>query len=293
MNLKQQITMQTESQQQYVKDTFEEYLGKHDHVSASDIKTFLKSPLGYYYQKNIAEKKQSEGRHFSIGSALHEIILEPELFITNYVVAPKFDKRTKEGKLNFEMFELHSANKTILFEDEMDMIKQIADNAVNNKTFVELLKNSYRELSFYTVDDKTGIKLRMRPDIMPIDKSTLVDIKSCTDSSPRSFKSDVYKYGYSVSAAFYGDFLKRENYVFAAMEKQPPYQVALYSLDDDMMEYGRKQYRMGLDLLRWSIDNNYWCNYNEFEILKECYELQNLNDFFDILEKSEAITILK
>jgi hypothetical protein len=89
------------------------------------------------------------------------------------------------------------------------------------------------------------------------------------------------------------DFLNRENYVFCAIEKSAPYQTALYVLDDEMTEYGRKQYRMGLDLLKWSMDNNYWCSYNEFEILKECYELENLADFFDIINKSEKITILR
>jgi hypothetical protein len=89
------------------------------------------------------------------------------------------------------------------------------------------------------------------------------------------------------------DFLKRENYVFCAIEKQAPYQTALYILDDEMVEYGRGQYRMALDLLKWSKDNDYWCSYNEFEILKECYELGNLDDFMDIKDKSEKITIIR
>jgi hypothetical protein len=89
------------------------------------------------------------------------------------------------------------------------------------------------------------------------------------------------------------DFANKENYVFAAMEKQQPYQVSLYILDDDMIEYGRQQYRMGLDLIKWSFDNNYWCDYNEFEILKECYHLGNLDDFMEIKTKSNRITVLR
>jgi hypothetical protein len=123
-------------------------------------------------------------------------------------------------------------------------------------------------------------------------KSTIVDIKSCLDSSPKQFKGNVYSYGYSLSAAFYSDFLNRENYIFAAIEKQEPYQTALYSLNDEMMEYGRTQYRLGLDLLKWSYDNNYWCDHNEFEILKECHELGNLEQFFEISNNSVKITIL-
>lgn len=275
----------------YVKDTFAEYLGKKDYVSASELKNFLKSPSTYYYDK-YTEKERSDERHFSIGSALHELILEPELFKSNYIISPKIDRRTKEGKAKFEEFTLSALGKTILFEDEMDMIVKMANNAIVNHTFMELLTDSYRELSCYTQDQKTGIKLRMRPDIMPKSKNTLVDIKSCLDSSPRMFKNNVYSYGYSISAAFYCDYLKRENYVFAAIEKQAPYQASLYLLNDEMIEYGRTQYRMALDLLKWSMDNNYWCSYNEFEILKECYHLGNLDEFMNVKESSQLITIL-
>lgn len=275
----------------YVKDTFPEYLGKKDHVSASDIKNFLKSPKYYFWNKyNKVEK--DDGRHYVIGSALHEMIMEPHLFNSNYVVMPKVDKRTKEGKLAYENFLIEAQGKTIINEEEMLMIVEMVKNATENKTFVSLLENSYRELSAYLVDEKTGLKIRMRPDIMCQSKSTIVDIKSCLDSSPKQFKGNVYSYGYSLSAAFYSDFLNRENYIFAAIEKQEPYQTALYSLNDEMMEYGRTQYRLGLDLLKWSYDNNYWCDHNEFEILKECHELGNLEQFFEISNNSVKITIL-
>lgn len=59
-----------------------------------------------------------------------------------------------------------------------------------------------------------------------------------------------------------------------------------------MIEFGKKQYRMGLDLMKWSFDNDFWCDYNQFEVLKECYELESLDNFFDTLEKSELIKIL-
>lgn len=275
----------------YVKDTFPEYLSKKDHVAASDLKNFLKSPLTYYYNRFVKVDKEDE-RHFSIGSGLHEIILEPHLFQSNYLVAPKIDRRTKEGKIQYEQFYAEAKGKTVLFEDEMEMIRQMAENALKSPTLMELMKDSNRELSCYTTDPITRLKLRMRPDSLAKTKSTITDIKSCQDSSPKKFKGDVYSYGYSISAAYYMDFLKRENYVFAAIEKQAPFQVSLFVLNDEMIEYGRKQYRMGLDLLKWSMDNNYWCNYNEFEVLKECYELENLDTFFDNIKTTSLIHIL-
>lgn len=279
---------------EYVKDTFEEYLGKKDHISASDIKNFLVSPR-YYFYKTYEEKKESNDkeRHFIIGSALHELILEAEMFKTNYVVSPKFDMRTTVGKTAFAEFQQQAEGKTILNIDEYELIVRMAESAIRNKTFKELIVDSYRELSCYTIDEKTGLKLRMRPDSFAKDKNTITDIKSCQQSNYKSFKSDIYKYGYSISTAFYMDFLKRENYVFCAIEKQAPYQTALYMLDDEMIDYGRQQYRMALDLIKWSIENECWVEYNEFEILKECYELGNLNQFFDIVKTSEKITIIR
>jgi len=276
---------------EYVKDTFEEYLSKKDRVSASDIKTFLQSPAKYYYEKFVRVEKE-EQRHFSIGSGLHELILEPELFATNYVVCPKVDKRTVQGKQDYEEFIKKAEGKTILFADEMEMIRQMAEMALKNHTLTELMKDSYRELSVYTEDPVTGLKLRMRPDSMAQSKSTIVDIKSCVDSSPRKFKSDVYNYGYSLSGAYYCDFIGRENYVFAAIEKQPPFQAALYVLNDEMMDYGRSQYRMGLDLLKFCQDHNVWPSYNEFEVMKDCYLLGNVDSYFDTVKNSELITIL-
>lgn len=278
---------------EFVKDTFEEYLSKKDHISASDIKTFLKSPRSYYYEKFEKKNKESTARHFVIGSAMHEIILEPHLFKTNYLVAPKVDLRTKEGKEQKAKFEQKAEGKVVLFDDEMEMIKQIAENAMQNHTLVEMMKDSYREVSCYTFDEQTGLKVRLRPDIMVKTKSTIGDLKSCLDSSMRKFKSDIYSFGYSISAAYYCDFIGRENYIFIACSKTAPYEVALYALSDDMFQYGREQYRMGLDLIKFCQDNNYWPSYNEFEVLKDCYLLGSLNTFMDTVKTSELITIIQ
>jgi hypothetical protein len=277
---------------EYIKDTFFEYLGKKDHVSASALKSFMKSPRMYYYEQ--FEKEREEKRHFAVGSALHEAVLEPELFKTNFIVSPKFDRRTKQGKLDASNFDIDAERlgKTVIVVDEMEMIIKIAENAMKNETLTELIKNSHRELSCYTEDPTTGLKLKMRPDSMHETKSIIVDIKTCLDSSPTKFKKDVYNYGYSISAAFYADFLNRETYLFAACEKQAPYQISIYALSDESMQYGREQYRAGLDMLKWCKDNDFYPDYAQFEVMKNSYALGNLDNFKDTLSKSELITIL-
>jgi exodeoxyribonuclease VIII len=283
--------METQATISYVKDSFEEYLSKKDHISASDIKNFLKSPAKYYYEKFVQTEKETKA-HFSFGSAMHEMILEPHLFNSNYLVFPKVDLRTKAGKEAMEMFKEHAEGKVIISQEESEMIEQIATNALKNHTLTDLMKDSHREVSCYTEDPFTGLKLRMRPDIMPQTIKAIVDLKSCVDSSPKKFKNDCYTYGYSISAAYYGDFLGRENYIFVACGKTAPYEVALYVLNDDMVQFGREQYRTGLDLMKFCQDNNYYPSHNEFELLKLAYDLGSLDTFLDELPNMELITIL-
>ena len=275
---------------EYVKDTFEEYLSN-DSISASDIKSFLKSPAKFRYNKLNPDKKES-AKHFAIGSALHELILEPELFNSHYYVMPKCDLRTKAGKQEYSEALAKADGKVIINDEDLSMITQMAISSSNKKTFLELIRDSYREVSAYTTDEKTGLRVKFRPDSLSTTKSTIVDIKTCVSSSPRDFRYDILSYGYHISSAYYSDFLGRENYVFCAIEKTAPYQTSLYQIDDEFTEMGRLAYRKGLDLLKWSIDNDFWCDYNQFEILKECYDIDNLEIAMETILNSVEIDII-
>lgn len=284
------------SEKKYIQDSFDDYLGATDRISASDIKTFLQSPALYWHQKN-SPKKQSDGRHYQIGSAVHAMILEPQYFNDEFVVVPNFDMRkavdqAKAEKFYSQKFIEKNGHKISITEQELELISEMANNAMKNETLVELIKGSYREVSIYTVDEKTGLKVRLRPDSFPKTKNTILDLKTAVDSSPKEFIRSVYNYGYDVTAAFYMDFAQRENYVFACIEKQAPYQTELYMLDDAKIEAGRKKYRMGLDLMKFCKENNFYPSHVEFQIMKESYELENLDSYFDTLEKSEKILIL-
>jgi exodeoxyribonuclease VIII len=276
---------------EYKKDSFDEYLGKKDHISASDIKNFLHSPKYYFYEKYERGQKDSKS-HINIGSALHELLLEPELFYDHFAVSPKFDRRTKDGKAGFDLFELENEGKIIINENDMEMIRCMCESSLNNQTFIDLMRDSYRETSCYTIDERTGLKIKLRPDAMPQNRPIILDIKSCVDSSFKKFRSDLFNYGYFISSAFYCDYLNKENYVFGAIEKEQPYQLSLFMLSDEIVENGRTQYRMALDLIKWSYDNNFWCDYNQFEALKECYKLENLDSFEDIISNAEMISII-
>lgn len=287
--------MQIEKQKsEYVKDSFSEYLGKITHVSASDLKNFLKSPKFFYYKKyHEKPANDEEKRHFLLGSAMHELILEPEKFKNNYAVSEKFDRRTSEGRLKSSQFEIDNHGKGIIFTDEFKMITEMASSVRNNDVFMKIIADSYRELSIYTIDSVTGLNIKLRPDVFSKNRPTIIDLKSCLDSSLKGFKKDVYSYGYAITASFYSDFSGKDNYLFCAIEKSVPYQTSLFMLSEEIMNYGRVQYRMALHLMKWSYDNNYWCDYGEFELLKKAYETGDLSSFsVNELKSNNKITVI-
>lgn len=280
----------TEPKTKFIKDTFSVYLGNREAISASDIKTFLKCPRLYKYKlDNYGKESEEEKKHLMLGTAIHHAILEPESFYDLFASVPKVDKRTTQGKADWARFEFENAGKTLLDASDMEIIEGIKKSASGKEDLQKLLLNSEPEVSIYTSDDTTGLKIKLRPDALSLDKPTITDLKSTLDSSIYSFSRDVFKWGYDVSAAFYTDFSGKQNYIFAALDKTPPHCIGLFQLHQTIIEDGRDKYRMALDLIKWSRDNDYWCDYSEFDLLKALYKENCLHQFFDALKKTSRI----
>ena len=72
-----------------------------DGLSASDIKALLANP--YKFKRGI---KRPASTAQNIGSAVHSLILEPENFERDFIIAD-FDRRTKSGKEQAEQAEAY------------------------------------------------------------------------------------------------------------------------------------------------------------------------------------------
>lgn len=68
----------------------------HSAINCSGLKLISsKTPAHFKYQQSEQRKPTPA---MIIGSAVHCATLEPEAFNERYIVAPKIDKRTKDGK---------------------------------------------------------------------------------------------------------------------------------------------------------------------------------------------------
>ncbi|MEM2138657.1 MAG: PD-(D/E)XK nuclease-like domain-containing protein, partial [Candidatus Woesearchaeota archaeon] len=163
-------------------------------------------------------------------------------------------------------------------------VNDACNQVLKNKRLLELLNDSIREKPFYIIDDKTKINLKLKPDCICNNFNTIIDFKTTT--SFESFRYDMFKYKYNISAAFYQKYLKKENYLFVAIKKEKPVEIDFYQFSDTIIEKTKEDIEMYLDLLYFCKENNYYPTSNEFYIMKECYKLGNLNEFFNIIKNS-------
>lgn len=185
-----------------------------------------------------------------LGSAIHCAILEPERFSNDFVIAPKCDRRTKEGKELWVSFLAASSGKTVLDEDQNAIIKGMKDSLLSHPTASAMLSGGEAEYSYYTQDLESGLNLKCRPDYH--NANALIDLKTTQDASFDGFSRQIGNLAYHLQAAFYLDVFNASQgtsyseFFFIAIENKAPYAVAVYRLDSTHLDYGRIAYRKAL-----------------------------------------------
>lgn len=238
----------------------------HPAVGHSGLVRIMRSPAHYEnYLRNPPESTPA----MQLGTAFHTALLEHDRFSQDFVVAPKFDRRTKEGKAAAEAWEADNAGKNALTAEQMQAIKAMAYIVHCHAGATKLLACGLAEMSAFWIDQETGIECKCRPDFLSMSGEAvtgIVDVKTCCDASVEGFARAIASLGYDVQAAFYQDGLKAMtgrtiSFYFIAVEKEAPYAVAAYKASDEVIEVGRAKYRGALQLLKWCREKNQWPAY--------------------------------
>ena len=190
-----------------------------------------KSPAHLRWQMDHPEEQTDAMR---LGAAVHTCVLEPDLFPCVYVRAIEGDGRTKAIKDARTQQALDNPGATILPADDFDTCLAIRDSVGRHPSAKHLLAGE-RERSAIWTDPETGVRCRGRFDDIAREFGAITDLKTCMDASPNRFPRDLYIYGYHIQAAMYlrGAVelgLGCDTFGFVAVEKEPPYAVAVYQL---------------------------------------------------------------
>jgi len=273
------------------------YHEENEHYSATGLKHALRSlkEMRYYLDGELKEKR---GKFLDFGNAFETKLLEPDEFKNNVAVFPaekiKFDIReirpelkvvgnSKEFKSAKESFYAENAEKYIIEDYSTEGLSTLEDmekSCRENPIISKLLSQVEKQVSIFWTDEKTGVKLKTRPDVSRSEKNVIVDVKTTRDASPRMFSKQINDLNYWLQACLQiegclksGYMEKIDGYFWLAVEKEAPFNAVIYEFDKDDIERKMIKVLMLLDRIAESEKSGVWPGYeseakNNFGILK-------------------------
>ena len=232
----------------------------HEHGVDYIFSSFVKSVAKHSIAKALQPTEASQALVF--GDAMHTYFESKTEFHSRFVtfddrevissirearpniMAPSMTKEYKAYKAEFEKGV--DSDQTIISLDDVERIEYMFKSVQKNKA-VATINDIYDynavwdEYSFFTDESFQKfrpIKFRVRPDKMLVQDENplaIIDWKSCKDASKNAFRSDFFRYRYDIQATFYCMVLGLDysNFYFVAIEKEYPYNSAVYTLSHE------------------------------------------------------------
>lgn len=232
-------------------------------VSKSDLDLIHISPLHYKTAKE-QPKKQTEALIF--GSALHKFVLENQDYNSEFITAPVCDRRTKEGKAIYAEFLEQSKGKSIVSAEQYDSILNISEAISEHPLAGKLLFGGKAEQSYFWKDEDTKILCKCRPDY--VKGNYCIDLKTTQSAKPENFFKSAYNYRYHVQAYWYLKGLRAcgcnvKDFIFIAVEKEPPYAICVYVASEDFLKLGEIEAESDLKTYKKCLESGNWHGYDE------------------------------
>lgn len=233
-------------------------------LSSTGARKLLESPAKFRYAQDHPEAPKLV---FDAGSAAHtkilgvgdSVIAYPEEHLT-----PSGNVSTKAATVEWAA-EQRAVGLIPVSPDAIAAVDGMAESALAHPEARRILETATgREVSLFATDPKTGVELRARFDIYGDNECG--DLKSALDASPHGFMKAVWNHRYDIQEEHYlkvrelitGD---RPRFRFIAVEKNPPYLVGVYALDDQWQEIGDVWATAARKLFRACTDADLWPGY--------------------------------
>ena len=113
--------------------------------------------------------------------------------------------------------------------------------------------------------DQHGVKCKAKADA--IGDGVVIDLKTTIDAAPHEFQRSIATFGYFRQAAHYLDGYeatkgeRAKDFIFVAVESQPPHAFALYRLDAASIAAGRLEMKRAAAVYRDCMQSGNWPGY--------------------------------
>ncbi len=205
----------------------------------------------------------------TFGRALHCALFEPEVFARQYAVEPDFgDCRKTDNKKARDAWLAERAGATLISADDHGALLGMSAAMRAHPLTSRMLCGGVPEVTLRWQDAQTGLPCRARADYYVRDLRMAIDLKSTDDASMRAFSRSMATYGYHRQHAHYAAGFEAigapvDHFVFVAVEKSPPYDLAIYTLDEGSLERARHDVRRLTERLADCLERDEWPGYPE------------------------------
>ena len=213
-------------------------------VNISNLKAMSMTSMGgtpaHYHAKVILPPEPPTTAQV-FGRLVHSAVLERKTNHFAEIPAEFPDFRTKAAQQWRD-----SQSVPVVSHDAAAAIRGVVEAVWGNALVRSILSRpGHNEVSMFKRHEATGLLLKARADrVTESDSGTtvIVDLKTCGvgDASKEGFEKAIFNWGYHRQAAYYIDLWGALDFVFVAIEKEPPFAVAIYNLDRDAVAIGRR-----------------------------------------------------
>lgn len=165
--------------------------------------------------------------------------------------------------------------RTVLTAEESEQVIGMHDSLMRNDLVCSILYGAKVETSGVWMDSETGVLCKYRADIINEKHRIVADLKTTRDGSPQRFPKSIYDFGYHIQAAHYLEGVRAHGidvaeFVLIVVEKEPPYSVSLFRINDQDIEgrvsainRGRADRLAMLEIWRACRARNHWPDWGE------------------------------
>ncbi len=240
-------------------------------ISSSGLRTLWQTSPAHFWDAsplNPVRGEEIDKKQFVIGRAAHHLICGEVGFAKQFVIRPEKapDGRAWHGsnKGCIDWIAAQRAMKlTVLTPDDVADVRGMAVALGNNSLMQAGILNGLVERSIFWRDKKTGVWLKVRPDVISTSSGDFADLKTTNSVLGVDTQKSLDSFGYHMQAALVMEGavelgLPINTFSLVWIEKKRPYCVRVQTLIDDDIVLGTKQNRSMIDLFQQCYAAKHW-----------------------------------
>lgn len=255
------------TEQPIVDDTISnhDYHADLTHVGHSMLSVFRNSPVEYaarFVHKTMRAPDPTPS--MCLGTAVHALVLEPERFDELVAIAPDCDRRTKNGKEEYAAFLGACNGRAVITADQNEAATRMAKSILSHPEAAKLLKQAdHRESVVRWVNEPTGIRCKLKADLLWVGGSVIGDLKTAADPTPGPWARQAASLGYARQNAWYASgaevvFGRPFRFLHVVVGNTEPFECCAYFMDAEDVEHAKFQNQRTLNAMRECMDTGEW-----------------------------------